>query len=87
MRSSRKVYVAGLLERLVGFPTVAGQPNGQLIAFVSDWLESRGARVTVAASDWRADGYNLSADEYLETEQLQAAEQFAARVVEQLTDR
>lgn len=50
-----------LLERLVAFPTVAGQPNRPLIEFAHDWLERHGARVSVAPSDWRADGYNLHA--------------------------
>ena len=50
-----------LLERLVAFPTVAGQPNQALIEFVHDWLKDQGARVTVTPSDWRADGYNLHA--------------------------
>jgi acetylornithine deacetylase len=50
-----------LLERLVAFPTVAGQPNQTLIEFVHDWLTDHGARVTVTPSDWRADGYNLHA--------------------------
>ena len=36
-----------MLARLVGFPTVVGQPNGDLIAFIADYLEGHGARVHV----------------------------------------
>lgn len=36
-----------MLARLVGFPTVVGQPNGALIAFVAEYLEGHGARVHV----------------------------------------
>jgi len=50
-----------LLERLVAFPTVSGEPNAPLIEFAHDWLERCGARVAVAPSDWRPDGYNLHA--------------------------
>jgi acetylornithine deacetylase len=31
-----------LLERLVAFPSVAGQPNGEIAGFVQDWLRERG---------------------------------------------
>ena len=36
-----------MLARLVGFPTVVGQPNGDLIAFIAEYLEGHGARVHV----------------------------------------
>jgi acetylornithine deacetylase len=38
-----------LLARLVAFPSVAGEPNGDIAGFVRDWLVARGARCTVAA--------------------------------------
>lgn len=50
-----------LLGQLVAFPTIAGEPNQPLIEFVQEWLERQGARVTVAPSNWRPDGYNLHA--------------------------
>ena len=36
-----------MLARLVAFPTVVGQPNGELIAFIAAYLEGHGAAVTV----------------------------------------
>lgn len=38
--------MSALLERLVGFPTVVGQPNGVLMDFVADYLAGHGAQVT-----------------------------------------
>lgn len=35
-----------LLERLVGFPSVVGRPNGELMDFVADYLRGHGAKVT-----------------------------------------
>ncbi|WP_341485694.1 acetylornithine deacetylase [Thioclava sp. GXIMD4215] len=40
---------ADLLARLVGFPTVVGQPNGALIEDVARYLRAHGAEVTVLA--------------------------------------
>jgi len=35
-----------VLERLVGFDTVSGKPNVEIIAFIQNFLETRGARCT-----------------------------------------
>ena len=40
------MQAAEILERLVGFPTVVGGPNGALIDWVADYLGAHGARVT-----------------------------------------
>ncbi len=61
MTSRRPADAEALLEQLVAFPTIAGAPNQPLIEFAREWLERHGARVTVAPSDWRPDGYNLHA--------------------------
>src|SRR5689334_12650412 len=61
MTSRGPADTEALLGQLVGFPTVAGEPNQQLIEFAQEWLERHGACVTVAPSDWRPDGYNLHA--------------------------
>lgn len=61
MTSRGPADTEGLLGQLVAFPTIAGEPNQPLIAFAQEWLERHGARVTVAPSDWRSDGYNLHA--------------------------
>ncbi len=57
--SSREA--AALLERLVAFPTIAGEPNGQLIGYVRDLLAAAGIEAVVVASDSRPDGLNLHA--------------------------
>ena len=49
-----------LLERLVGFDTVVGQPNGALMAFVADYLEGHGARVHLLQGP-EGDRFNLFA--------------------------
>lgn len=36
-----------ILEQLVAFPSVVGTPNGDIVAWVKDYLESHGAQVTV----------------------------------------
>ncbi|MHC2484757.1 acetylornithine deacetylase [Rhizobium leguminosarum] len=36
-----------ILEQLVGFPSVVGTPNGDIVAWVKGYLESHGATVTV----------------------------------------
>jgi len=35
-----------VLERLVGFDTVSAKPNAEIIAFIQNFLETRGARCT-----------------------------------------
>ena len=35
-----------ILERLIGFETVSANPNDQIIAYISDFLTTRGARCT-----------------------------------------
>ncbi len=50
-----------LLERLVSFPTVSGEPNEGPIEFAHDWLRRHGAHVSVVPSRWRSDGFNLHA--------------------------
>ena len=40
-----------LLERLVAFPSVAGQPNGEIADFVRDWLRERGVACDVAPGE------------------------------------
>jgi acetylornithine deacetylase len=43
-----------LLERLVGYPSVAGRPNGEIAAFVQGWLAERGvASTAVTGADGR----------------------------------
>ncbi len=39
--------VKDILDRLVGFPSVVGAGNGEIVAWVKDYLESQGASVTV----------------------------------------
>ncbi|MCX8997311.1 acetylornithine deacetylase [Rhizobiaceae bacterium BDR2-2] len=36
-----------ILERLVGFPSVAGTPNGAIAGWIGDYLEGHGARVSL----------------------------------------
>jgi acetylornithine deacetylase len=50
-----------LLERLVSFPTVAGESNEALVEYLVGWFEDRGARVTVVPSRYRPDGLNMYA--------------------------
>ncbi|APX24118.1 MULTISPECIES: acetylornithine deacetylase [Salipiger] len=50
----------GLLERLVGFPTVAGTGNAPLIGWVRDYLEAQGAKVTLLPGP-EGDRFNLFA--------------------------
>ena len=40
-----------LLQRLVAFPSVAGQPNGEIAAFVRDWLGERSVACEALAGD------------------------------------
>src|SRR4051794_7889432 len=35
-----------ILERLVGFPSVVGTPNGEIVAWIRHYLQSHGAVVT-----------------------------------------
>jgi acetylornithine deacetylase len=49
-----------LLARLVSFPTIAGEPNLDLVAFVAERLEALGARVSVLPGT-RPDARNLHA--------------------------
>ena len=50
-----------LLDSLVAMPTVAGQPNRELIDFVGARLDAVGVPSTVLASSSRPDGFNLHA--------------------------
>jgi acetylornithine deacetylase len=61
VRSRGPADTEALLEQLVAFPTISGEPNEPLIEFAHDWLERHGARVAVVPSDWRPDGLNLHA--------------------------
>jgi acetylornithine deacetylase len=49
-----------LLARLVAYPTVAGEPNGELLAFAAEHLAASGATVTLVDGT-RPDGHNLHA--------------------------
>jgi acetylornithine deacetylase len=49
-----------VLERLIAYPTVAGRPNGELVAHVAERLERSGARVTIHPAH-RDDAENLHA--------------------------
>jgi acetylornithine deacetylase len=49
-----------ILERLIAHPTVAGQPNGELVAEVAERLERTGAAVTILPAH-RPDARNLHA--------------------------
>lgn len=51
----------GLLAELVALPTVAGEPNRQLIDLIAGRLGRAGAAVTVLPGSSRADGFNLHA--------------------------
>ena len=50
-----------LLERLVAFPTIAGEPNGELIGYLRELLAQARFEVVVVPSDSRPDGLNLHA--------------------------
>jgi acetylornithine deacetylase len=49
-----------VLERLIAYPTIAGQPNGELVADVADRLERTGAAVTILPAH-RDDAQNVHA--------------------------
>jgi acetylornithine deacetylase len=54
------VDVLAVLERLIAYPTVAGEPNGELVADVAERLEALGAAVSVLPAH-RDDARNLHA--------------------------
>ncbi|ACM30263.1 acetylornithine deacetylase [Agrobacterium rhizogenes] len=39
--------VEQILERLIGFPSVVGTPNHEIVAWIADYLDQAGAKVTV----------------------------------------
>jgi acetylornithine deacetylase len=39
--------VIDILDRLIGFPSVVGTPNGEIVGWIKDYLESHGAQVAV----------------------------------------
>lgn len=38
---------AEILDRLIAFPSVVGTPNGEIVAWIADYLERLGAKVTL----------------------------------------
>ena len=42
-----------ILERLVAFPSVVGTPNGDIVAWVKDYLESHGALTVLPGPERR----------------------------------
>ncbi|MGI8572127.1 MAG: acetylornithine deacetylase [Solirubrobacteraceae bacterium] len=50
-----------LLASLVSYPTVAGQPNKELVEFVRTWLAGYGVQSTIIPSSSRPDGLNIHA--------------------------
>ena len=43
--SDRLEKTVGLLADLVAFPTVSGEPNGEIIGYIKSYLESHGVSV------------------------------------------
>jgi acetylornithine deacetylase len=49
--SDRLEKTVGLLADLVAFPTVSGEPNGEIIGYIKSYLESHGVSVLLDVTD------------------------------------